>query len=213
MDAHLLADDIDHGHRAVVDVAAKARLVDRERGLVGVRHRPDDVLGAEGGIAAEEYLRMGRGHGLGIDLGHVPLVERDPDVALDPGEGILLADRDQNVVARDQLVQLAGGREVAATFGVEFGLHLLEHHPGEAAALVGELLRHQEIQDRDILVHGVLLFPGGRLHLLEAGADHHLHVLAAEAARRAAAVHGGVAAAEHDHALADLVDVAEGDRG
>ena len=40
-----------------------------------------------------------------------------------------------------------------------------------------------------------------------------LHVLAAEAARGAAAVHRGVAAAEHDHALADLVDVAEGDAG
>ena len=40
-----------------------------------------------------------------------------------------------------------------------------------------------------------------------------LHVLAAEAARGAAAIHGGVAAAEHDHALADLVDVAERDRG
>ena len=34
----------------------------------------------------EEHLRMGRGHGLGIDLGHVPLVELDADVALDPGK-------------------------------------------------------------------------------------------------------------------------------
>ena len=78
---------------------------------------------------------------------------------------------------------------------------------------MGEFFRHQEIQDRDVLVHGVLLFPGGRLHLLEAGAHDHLDVFAAEPARRAAAVHGGVAAAEHDDALADLVDVAEGDRG
>ena len=60
-------------------------------------------------------------------------------------------------------------------------------------------------------MHGVLLFPGRRLHLLEAGAHDHLDVLAAEAARGAAAVHGGIAAAEHDHALADLVDVAERD--
>ena len=36
------------------------------------------------------------------------------------------------------------------------------------------------------------------------------HVLAAEAFRRAAAIHRRVAAAEHDHALADLLDVAEG---
>src|ERR1700748_349354 len=35
------------------------------------------------------------------------------------------------------------------------------------------------------------------------------HALAAAARRGAAAVHGGVAAAEHDHALADLADMAE----
>ena len=40
-----------------------------------------------------------------------------------------------------------------------------------------------------------------------------LHVLAAEPARGAAAIHRGVAAAEHDDALADLVDVAERDAG
>ena len=63
--------------------------------------------------------------------------------------------------------------------------------------------------DRDALVHGVFLFPRRRLHLLEARAHHHVDLLAAEPARRAAAVHGGVAAAEHDHALADLGGVAE----
>ncbi len=40
-----------------------------------------------------------------------------------------------------------------------------------------------------------------------------LDVLAAEPARGAAAIHRGVAAAEHDDALADLVDVAERDAG
>ena len=62
-------------------------------------------------------------------------------------------------------------------------------------------------------MHGVLLFPGGRLHLLEAGAHDDLDVLAAEPARGAAAIHRGIAAAEHDDALADLVDVAERDAG
>ncbi len=76
-----------------------------------------------------------------------------------------------------------------------------------------ELLRHQHVEDRDVLVDGVLLFPGRRLHFLEAGADDDLHVLAAQPARRAAAIHGGIAAAQHDHALADLGDMAERDRG
>jgi len=109
-------------------------------------------------------------------------------------------------------MRFAGRNEVAPALGVVFGLHLLEQHAGEAAVLVGELFRHEEIQDRDVFVHGVLLFPGRRLHFLEARAHDHFHILAAETARRAAAVHGGVAAAEHDHALADFADVAEGDR-
>src|SRR5205085_187319 len=52
-----------------------------------------------------------------------------------------------------------------------------------------------------------------RLHLLEAGAHDDLHVLAAEPARGAAAIHRGVAAAQLDDALADLGDVAERDAG
>ena len=92
-------------------------------------------------------------------------------------------------------------------------LHLLEQHAGELAVLVREFLRHQEVEDRDVLVHRVFLLPGRGLHLLEAGADDDLHVLAAQPARGAAAIHRGVAAAQHDHALADLVDVAERDRG
>ncbi len=62
-------------------------------------------------------------------------------------------------------------------------------------------------------MHGVLLFPGRRLHFFEAGAHDDFHVLAAEPARGPAAIHGGIAAAEHDDALADLVDVAERDAG
>src|SRR6185503_21263062 len=44
---------------------------------------------------------------------------------------------------------------------------------------------------------------------LEAGPHDDLHMLAAETARGAAAVHRGVAAAEYDDALADLGGVAE----
>src|SRR3954451_17902815 len=110
------------------------------------------------------------------------------------------------------LVRLAGRHQPAAAVVVELGLHLLEGDAGELAGLMGEFLRHEEIVDRDAFMHGILLFPRARLHLLEAGAHDHLHVLAAEAARGAAAVHRGIAAAEHDDALADLGDVAERDR-
>jgi hypothetical protein len=42
---------------------------------------------------------------------------------------------------------------------------------GQRAGPVGEGLGHEIIEDRDALVHGVLLLPGGRLHLVESGAD------------------------------------------
>ena len=213
VDAHLLRRDMHFGKRTLGDVLAGEQLVDRQRGVVAVRHRPDDVLRAERGVAAEEHLRIGRAQGLGIDLGHVPLVEFDAAVALDPGEGVLLADRDQHVVAGDGLVGFARGHQVAAALGVVLGLHLLEGDAGELAVVVGEGDRHHEIEDRNVLVDGVFLLPGRRLHLLEAGAHDHLDVLAAEAARGAAAIHRGVAAAEHDHALADLLDMAERHRG
>src|SRR4029077_9486312 len=88
-----------------------------------------------------------------------------------------------------------------------------EGHAGELAVVERELLRHQIIEDRDVFVHGVLLLPGGRLHLLEAGANHHLYVFAAKAARGATAIHRRIAAAEYDNALADAIDVAKGDAG
>src|SRR5690349_9245351 len=105
-----------------------------------------------------------------------------------------------------------GGRSATSWPWQSLWIETAASWPCETAFLVGEFLRHQEVEDRDVLVHRVFLLPGRRLHLFEAGADDHLHVVAAEPARGAAAVHGGVAAAEHDHPLADLVDVAERDR-
>src|SRR6185437_1450956 len=210
VDAHLLAHHLDRRQWAVGHVLAGEHLVDRHGGLVAVRHRPDDVLRAEGGVAAEEHLRMRRGEGRLVDLGHAPLVvELDADVALDPGERVLLADGDEHVVAGEVLVRLAGMHQLAPALGVVLGLHLLEGDAGELAVVVREFLRHEEIVDRDALVLRVFLFPRRRLHLLEAGAHDDVDLFAAETPRRAAAVHGGVAAAEHDDALADLRDMAE----
>src|SRR5262245_61546926 len=79
------------------------------------------------------------------------------------------------------------------------------------AGLVGESLGCQEIVDGDAFMRGILLLPGRGFHLGEAAAHDDLNIVAAQAARRAAAVHRRVAAAEHDDALPDLVDMAEGD--
>src|SRR5581483_9226475 len=55
----------------------------------------------------------------------------------------------------------------------------------------------------------VFLFPRRRLHLVETGANDHLHIIAAKAARGSAAIHRRIAAAEDDDLLANLVDMAE----
>ena len=81
---------------------------------------------------------------IGIDLRHAPLVELDADVALDPGEGVLLADGDQHVVAFEVLVRLAGRHQLAAALVVVVGLDLLEEDAGQLAAFVGECLGHQD---------------------------------------------------------------------
>ena len=66
--------------------------------------------------------------------------------------------------------------------------------------------------DLDTLLLGILELPRRRLEERARTARHHLDVGAAEAERRAAAVHRGVADADDQHALADGVDVPEGDR-
>ncbi len=136
-------------------------------------------------------------------IGQAPAVELDAGVALDPGECVLLADRDQHLVALDELFRLAGRHQFAAALVVVDRLDLLEGHAGQLAVVVHERLGHHEIEDRDAFVDRVLLLPRRGLHLVEARAHDDLDVLAAEPTRRAAAVHRGVAAAQHDHALAD----------
>ena len=64
---------------------------------------------------------MRRLHRRLVDDRHAPLVELDADVALDPGEGVLLADRDQHVVALEVDVGLAGRHELAAALRVVCG--------------------------------------------------------------------------------------------
>jgi hypothetical protein len=95
MDAHLLADNIDVRQRPLGNVFARQELVDRQRGIVAVRDGPDDVLWAKGSIAAKENLGVGRSECFWVDLRHVPLVELDANIALDPRKRIFLADRRQ----------------------------------------------------------------------------------------------------------------------
>ena len=70
-------------------------------------------LGPKRGVAAEEDVLAARLERRLVDHRHAPLVEIDADVALDPGERVLLAHRDQHVVALEGLVGLAGRHQLA----------------------------------------------------------------------------------------------------
>src|SRR6266567_5642183 len=98
---------------------------------MAVRDGPDDVLWPERRIAAEEHVRQARLHGFRVDLGHVPAVELDADIAFDPRKRVFLADRDEDIVARDMRMGLAGRHEAAPAFLVIFRLDLLEQDAGE----------------------------------------------------------------------------------
>jgi hypothetical protein len=102
--------------------------------------------------------------------------------------------------------------QIAPAIGAVFGFHLLKDDAGELAVVVSESLWHHEVEDRNILMKGVFLFPRARLHFFKAGTHDHLDVFAAKTARGAAAIHRGIAAAKHDHALADLAGMLERNR-
>src|SRR5688572_8435925 len=113
VDAHLLRNQGHPRRGAFRRVFLVEELVDGDRGVVTVRDRPDDVLRAERRVAAEEDVRNGRLERDLVEHRQSPLVELDARVALDPGEGVLLANGDQDVVALEGLVGLAGGHEAA----------------------------------------------------------------------------------------------------
>src|ERR1700733_11102522 len=107
--------------------------MNRYRGLVSMLHRPDDVFRTEGGIAAEEHFRASRLESDRVDLGHMPFVEFDADPLLDPGKSVLLADRQNHVIAWEEHVTQRTGRLDVAVLDVVF--QFFEHHARQPAAL------------------------------------------------------------------------------
>ena len=84
------------------------------------------------------------------------LVELDADVALDPRERVVLSDREDHGVARNG----HGAGDLALLLAVLLGpLELLKLHADERAVLVDEALGRVVLDDRDLLLLGVLEFP------------------------------------------------------
>ena len=75
-----------------------------------------------------------------VDVGHIPLVELDAQVALDPRKRVLLADGQDDVVGRQEfLAHDALGGDAPLRINVVF--HLVEQHPGQLAVLEDKRLR------------------------------------------------------------------------
>src|ERR1051326_8127293 len=167
---------------------------------------PDDVLGTPSRVAAEEHARAARLHGHRVNLGHIPLSELDSDVVLDPGEGVVLSDGENHVVARkDNGVDDFG----VPCLGVPFDA--LEFHSRQSSIFYHEPLGCVIDDNIDAFLFSIFELPRRCLEELPRSASHHLDVLTAEPPRGAAAIHGGVSDADDQYALADGIDMAEGD--
>src|SRR3954469_3261082 len=206
---HLGARQRDAVRWALLDRHALAVVVDRNRRLMPVLHRPDDVLRAKRSITAEEHAGTARHERLLVNDRHVPLAELDPDGPFDEREGVVLSDREHHGVAwdhfpPDHLLLQARGRLR--------GPELLELHPRQLAVLDDEPDRLEVVEDLDTFFFRVFQLPRRRLEVLAGLAGNHLHVRRAQALGRPAAVHRGVADADDHHMLADRLDMAEMDR-
>src|SRR5471032_1126782 len=121
--------------------------------------RPDDVLGPERGVAAEKDSRPRRLKSFGIDERHVPLVKLDAQITLDPRKCIFLADRENHIVRRlELLTDDALGRD--ASVRVDLIFHFVEQHPGEPAVVDDEGFGYAIDDDLDVLFLGILKLPG-----------------------------------------------------
>src|SRR5690606_15697720 len=95
---------------------------------------------------------------------------------------------------------------------VDIVLEPVETHADQPALLDDESLGRVIDDDLDALLLGILELPVRGLEELARRAGHDLHVRGAEPQGAAAAVHGRVAYADDQHALADALDVPERDR-
>ncbi len=173
-----------------------------------MRGSPNDVLRSKGCIATEENLGVCGLEGHTINDWHVPaIVEFQANITLNPGEGILLANSTENVVARVERIRLPGWNKLTTALLIILRFNLLKGHSDELAIFDDKAFRGFEVDERNVFSHRVILFPRRRFHFVEARADDNFNVLATKPTSCAAAVHCGVTTAKHDYTLTYLIDV------
>ncbi len=138
-------------------------------------HGPNDVLRTERGVTAEIDSRQRRFESRGIDDRCIPLIELDPDIAFYPWKRILLANRENDVVAGDEdLVDDCAFENVS--FRTNVVLDTVKQHPLQLAAVDDEFFWRVINDDLDPLLFGVLELPIGGLEESARLAGHNLDV-------------------------------------
>ena len=150
VNAHLLADQVGQRRQTILQVPALAEQIDRNRCFMALRHGGNDVLRAEGRITTEKHLRQGRLQRRLVQHRHIPLVKLQPDVLLDPGKGIFLADGHQHLVAFHEHIRLAGRNQAAPAPAVILGAHEFEEDAIQLSFIMDKLFRHVHVDDRNI---------------------------------------------------------------
>ena len=113
--AHLLAEQVDALGRTIrLQIQPLTEQMNRNRCFVRVCGRPDDVLGTERRVAAEEHVRQRRLQRVTIEHRTFPAIELDADVALDPRAVVFLTNRHQHVIGFHEDIRLAGRYGLAA---------------------------------------------------------------------------------------------------
>ncbi|GBF30344.1 hypothetical protein MnTg04_00285 [bacterium MnTg04] len=138
-----------------------AVLVNGDRGLVAVCDRPDDVFRAKRRIATEKHTCAGGLEGDRVDDRYIPLVELDADIPFHEGKGILLADREDYVVAgQDDPVEFGRLQPAVLVF---VPLDYRKLHAGQLALFDNHPQRRMVQQQFDLLFLGIFELPVGRL--------------------------------------------------
>ena len=207
---HLLAHEGDPRGWTIMDVLPPDKAIHGNGCLVPMSDGGDDVFRPESRIAAEEHSGVRALEGHGVDDGHVPFPEFEPDIPLDPGKGVVLTDGDDHVVGFKEHLFPRGDELPLSPVAVNH-IHHGKAHARQLPVLVNEFLGHVVVDDGDILGNSVVDLPGRGLHLGALGAHHHLHVLAPQAPGRPATVHSRITAPEHEDPAADLAQVLKGD--
>src|SRR5256885_6580996 len=184
--ADLRAHEIHPVRGTLVERNPHAVIVNRDRRLVSMLYRPDDVLRPPRRVAAEKNTRLRAREGLLVDDGHVLVVESDSRIALDPRERILLADGEDNGIAREN----DGLEHLALLLSILLGpaqpVHL---HPDELSLLHDTSLWGMVLDDLDAFFFRVLELPRRGLEVRSRTSRDDLDVLAAQPSRCPAAIH------------------------